>query len=66
MNKYAPYDNREEHRYVNKMTVILAKLRLALKEGEEAVNTLQKETDEHIRSFLKRKRKDDESYNSVV
>ena len=59
MTDYKPYKDREEHRYVNKMTVIIARLRLAIKAGEQAIDDLQEETEDHIETFLKRRRGSD-------
>ena len=57
--EFKPFHDREEHRYTNKMTALIMRCRLVIKSATQAVDDLQRETEEHIESFYKRRRKTD-------
>jgi len=56
---FKPYSDREEHKYVNKMTTLIARGRLVIKTATQVVDDLQAETEEHVKYFLKRRREED-------
>lgn len=53
MSDYTPYD-REEHRFVNKMTALLIKARLNIEKSTKTLDRIQKETERHIKHSIKR------------
>ena len=65
VSKTNPFE-REEHRYVNKMAALIVRCRLVIKQATAVIDDLEIETDEHIDSFMKRRRAEDNKKSKEI
>ena len=54
-----PFRDREEHDYLNAMTVLIAKARIIIKDANKITNQIQELTEQHIRRSIGSRRKGD-------